>query len=516
MYFRSVVKVLPREVELFAVLSWALAALMSSPDSSALSALGSLPLGSLLQARAPTDSPALRTCRLSAEDSFCEGSSCELNETFEEDSSEGREWRPPDSELIRRIHTQVESYLSDESLAEDAFLLKHVRRNRMGYVSIKLLTSFKKVRYLTRDWQTTLHALRFSEALVVNEEGTKVRRRKPVSESLIGIPPSKLLLAWNLPGEPQAPGSSPDPGQRNLMETAMGVFGAHGTISSLRILRPGKELPSELKRHAFKYPELSSKVCALVEYEFLDGSRKAYEGLRAQQCVAGREGIKVVLLGGRGIRKKNYVLDPEESEDLDETSESKPPKKPTRKSKRFPYALEDSSLYSSSESDFAPASPVPVRRVARPQALYGSPLASPRVAPAFRPNSFSSPLAADSLGSPVLPRKLFASGHCPSPLAAPELSSPSLVSGSSPEGSRRSVDVSSDSGILMGSPWVQRRKMAAAQAFVSEKVVLVSSLGKKAVESTVPSSALIRQPRGPDGTKGFFNCIGRGKLMLRH
>ncbi|RXM92135.1 La-related protein 6 [Acipenser ruthenus] len=366
----------------------------------------------------------------------------------------------------------------------------------MGYVSIKLLTSFKKVRYLTRDWQTTLHALRFSEALVVNEEGTKVRRRKPVSESLIGIPPSKLLLAWNLPGEPQAPGSSPDPGQRNLMETAMGVFGAHGTISSLRILRPGKELPSELKRHAFKYPELSSKVCALVEYEFLDGSRKAYEGLRAQQCVAGGEGIKVVLLGGRGIRKKNY--------------------KPTRKSKRFPYALEDSSLYSSSESDFAPASPVPVRRVARPQALYGSPLASPRVAPAFRPNSFSSPLAADSLGSPVLPRKLFPSGHCPSPLAAPELSSPSLVSGSSPEGSRRSVDVSSDSGILMGSPWVQRRKMAAAQAFVSEKVVLVSSLGKKAVESTVPSSALIRQPRGPDGTKGFFNCIGRGKLMLRH
>ncbi|MGH0177670.1 UNVERIFIED_CONTAM: hypothetical protein FKN15_012432 [Acipenser sinensis] len=357
--------------ELFAVLSWALAALMSSFGSSALSALGSLPLGSLNHTRlsssdrAPADSPALRACRLSAEDSFCEGmsdslgrSSCELNETFEEDSSEGREWRPPDSELIRRIHTQVESYLSDESLAEDAFLLKHVRRNRMGYVSIKLLTSFKKVRYLTRDWQTTLHALRFSEALVVNEEGTKVRRRKPVSESLIGIPPSKLLLAWNLPGEPQAPGSSPDPGQRNLMEMAMGVFGAHGTISSLRILRPGKELPSELKRHAFKYPELSSKVCALVEYEFLNGARKAYEGLRAQQCVAGGEGIKVVLLGGRGIRKKNYVLDPEESEDLDETSESKPPKKPTRKSKRFPYALEDSSLYSSSESDFAPASPV--------------------------------------------------------------------------------------------------------------------------------------------------------------
>lgn len=82
-------------------------------------------------------------------------SSCELNETFEEDSSEGREWRPPDSELIRRIHTQVESYLSDESLAEDAFLLKHVRRNRMGYVSIKLLTSFKKVRGMKHKYSRT-------------------------------------------------------------------------------------------------------------------------------------------------------------------------------------------------------------------------------------------------------------------------------------------------------------------------------------------------------------------------
>lgn len=40
---------------------------------------------------------------------------------------------------------QIEFYLSDENLEHDAFLLKHVRRNKLGFVSVKLLTSFKKV-----------------------------------------------------------------------------------------------------------------------------------------------------------------------------------------------------------------------------------------------------------------------------------------------------------------------------------------------------------------------------------
>lgn len=55
------------------------------------------------------------------------------------------DWTPPDADLIKKMVSQIEYYLSDENLAKDAFLLKHVRRNKMGYVNIKLLTSFKKV-----------------------------------------------------------------------------------------------------------------------------------------------------------------------------------------------------------------------------------------------------------------------------------------------------------------------------------------------------------------------------------
>ncbi|NXO02088.1 LARP6 protein, partial [Rhinopomastus cyanomelas] len=173
----------------------------------------------------------------------------------------------PDPQLVRRIASQVEFYLSDENLARDAFLLKHVQKNKMGFVSIKLLTSFKKVKYLTRDWRLTLYALRFSELLEVNEEGTKVRRRVPIPESLLSVPPSKLLLAWELlPREQEA---LP---QRSFIETITWTFSPFGAISSIRILRPGRKLPSDVRRYAARFPELLSRCCALVEYESLESA----------------------------------------------------------------------------------------------------------------------------------------------------------------------------------------------------------------------------------------------------
>nr|XP_015220872.1 PREDICTED: uncharacterized protein LOC107079660 isoform X1 [Lepisosteus oculatus] len=78
---------------------------------------------------------------------FARRSSSDLLDAAEDDWCEGGAWSPPGPELRRKIAAQVESYLSDGNLAEDAFLLKHVQRNRMGYVSLKLLTSFKKARH---------------------------------------------------------------------------------------------------------------------------------------------------------------------------------------------------------------------------------------------------------------------------------------------------------------------------------------------------------------------------------
>lgn len=68
-----------------------------------------------------------------------------MNDLFSPGLLESGDCSVPDPQLVKRIVSQVEFYLSDENLSKDAFLLKHVQKNRMGFVSIKLLTSFKKV-----------------------------------------------------------------------------------------------------------------------------------------------------------------------------------------------------------------------------------------------------------------------------------------------------------------------------------------------------------------------------------
>ncbi|XP_074384555.1 la-related protein 6-like [Zonotrichia albicollis] len=202
----------------------------------------------------------------------------------------------PDPQLLRRIVAQVEFYLSDENLARDAFLLKHVQKNKMGFVSIKLLTSFKKVKYLTRDWRLTLYALKFSALLEVNKEGTKVRRRLPIPEHLLSVPPSKLLLAWEL-----QPREQDLPLQKTFLDTITRMFSPFGAIASIRLLRPGRKLPSDVRRYSARFPELLSRCCALVEYESLESARSAADSLGQGDW---HGGIRVVRLCGKGGKKK--------------------------------------------------------------------------------------------------------------------------------------------------------------------------------------------------------------------
>ncbi|XP_010869846.2 la-related protein 6b isoform X1 [Esox lucius] len=431
-----------------------------------------------------------------------DGSSTELTDVFEEDCIEDDVWSPPDTELKQKIAAQLVNYLSNESLSEDAFLLKHVQRNKLGYVSVKLLTSFKKIRELTRDWRTTLAAAHATRLLEVNEEGTKVRRKDPVPDWLLSVPTSKLLLAWNLLGEEESLG---------LMETAMRLFSCYGTITSLRILRPGKEIPAELKRYAKKHTELGCKVCAVVEYDYLEGARRAYKALHAEEQLQGNRAVRVALLGSRGVRKPGCSQDHTEEESED-SGKCVGLRKSNRKARHYTgYSLEDSALYSSSESDFAPASPRPNRRVTRSQALYGSPLAIPLASP-FRSDPYKNPVCSP-VRSPLQPRKLFPGGHTPSPLAAPEFSSSPVTSTHGTFGSRSkcSGDFTQDSLGFVASPWVQRRKTAAQTFFPDKGGPLLPGLPKRPPGMV----EVLRQPLGPDGTKGFYNCIGRGKLVLQ-
>ncbi|XP_029580800.1 la-related protein 6-like [Salmo trutta] len=435
-------------------------------------------------------------------------------------SAESSSVTPGSCDLSRQIVSQLECYLSNEHLAEDGFLLKHVQRNRMGYVSLKLLTSFKKMKELTRDWRITLAAALCSDSLEVNRERTKVRRREPLPDWLLSAPNSKLLLAWNLFGENTGSDittlSSLD--QQVVLEKALKLFSVHAAVASLRILRPGKELPVELRRHARRHAELGRRTCAVVEFETLEGARLAYRALQR----GGAEGavVCVVSLGSPGTRsppssssqptnrpaKKEGEEDPKPDRGPEVTKVSQ--KNPKVKSRCFTNSslkdpvlsrcfinnsMKDPELLKSLESDPAPAkATVPT---------LGSAPARLSCRRIQRHKSLDSPLGLE--------------GHCQTSQRDRPSSSDSHASrvplvqsklrGSRSGGVGRSRCSGDHAQEKVACPWVQRQKVAASAALLHPETP------GKLRRQTLPLR-VVRLPQGPSGTKGFYGGRGRGKL----
>ncbi|XP_048828989.1 la-related protein 6-like [Brienomyrus brachyistius] len=436
------------------------------------------------------------------------GGSCSEDDTGRREKSSGagtsggeaeeESWQPPHPELSQKLVAQIEYYLSDENLEHDAFLLKHIRRNKLGYVSIKLLTSFKKVKHLTRDWRTTACALRQSTVLELNEEGRKVRRRSAVpvfaSESL----PSRMLLLSELQRWPELglalQGSSGEGDgvgagstqQEYLMELLLKAFGAYGSIASVRVLKPGKDLPVDLKKLSGRYTQLSTEECAIVEFEEVEAAIKASEAMGCGDGVAGPLGVKVILIGTKPPKKK---LPKDKPQEANGTSKSRSLNSRVRE---LQYQAEDSAC-SSSETESNPTSPRFSRKV-QPKNKLSPPAAgscyhqnnhlSPAVSPWSSP--WSSPRAS--------PSSLRKSPHpCKSPLAS--------EGRLSPESGQRRADYSSDSSLTpSGSPWVQRRRQVASQ---ESSPVGSPMLGRKIQNADGLPLGVLRLPRGPDGTRGF-------------
>lgn len=154
------------------------------------------------------------------------------------------DFEAPDDELADKICAQVEFYFSDENIVKDAFLLKHVRRNKEGYVSLKLISSFKKVKHLSRDWRVVGAALARSKKLEVNPQGTKLRRIDPLP-LFDQTASSRTIIAARLPVE------------RLTIESVAEIFKSCGEIALIRVLRPGHPAPFEVRDVSSSSPKLN-------------------------------------------------------------------------------------------------------------------------------------------------------------------------------------------------------------------------------------------------------------------
>lgn len=160
----------------------------------------------------------------------------------------------PSEDMAEKIVQQVEFYFSNENILKDAFLLKHVRRNKEGFVSLKLISSFKRVRQLTKDWRVVGYAIKLkSKHIEVNTLSTKIRRVEPLpvfDETM----PSRTVVATDIPFD------------KITIEKVSEIFSKFGEIALIRILHAGGNIPPDVRQFINKYPELHQKECAFVEY----------------------------------------------------------------------------------------------------------------------------------------------------------------------------------------------------------------------------------------------------------
>ncbi|KAK3762430.1 hypothetical protein RRG08_009821 [Elysia crispata] len=403
---------------------------------------------------------------------------------------------PPDEEMQKRIVSLVEYYFSDESILKDAFLLKHVRRNRYGFVSIKLITSFKKMKTLTKDYREVAYSLKRSEKLELNDECTKVRRKQPLPDYDETVP-SRTVVALNLPLE--------NPTMENMAE----IFSKCGSVNNFRILRPGCSVPSDLHKFASKHPELGSTMCAVVAFEHYDQAKMACEILTNNEDW--RKGMRVVPLMVQKKKEDKEKKDKREKKKNDKEEDVSPEecsaddKKRRRrggrkKKTRVDELANDSSCYSSGSEGDSPSKP----QVSSPKFKSGDHL-SPNV---MHPRG--------GRISPVSSPRNKRSGQGKSPLAN---ANSGLSPRSSPETVRRGID-SSGGDSTPSSPWVQRRLRVAQEKLTAGSPGGSPLLGRRNPDgSFIPGSTprmldmtnVLRQPKGPDDTKGFYGGFGRGK-----
>jgi len=203
-------------------------------------------------------------------------------------------WRPPTPEVVDKIKQLLDMYFSDENLLRDKFLLKHVKRNRLGYVSVKLLTSFKKLKSLSRsDWKLTAYCISKSEKLQLNKSGSKVRRKEPLPD--IDLPTTSVkTILYKLASEVKDV-------ELDELNTRFQTF---GKLTTLRIVGAGKDVPLDLRNHVSKHPELGKNLCVVVEYDSTDDAQNAYKTLSKEARSDSKNETFCLLGSGRNPKKQ--------------------------------------------------------------------------------------------------------------------------------------------------------------------------------------------------------------------
>jgi len=358
----------------------------------------------------------------------------------------------PDEDLMAKIVAQVEFYFSDSNVAKDKFLLKHIRRNKEGYVSLKLVSSFKKVKQLTKDWRVVAFSLNKSSTKIQsNDLGTKIRRVDPLPD-LEEIPVTCAVLALAMPLE------------KPCIQSVSQLFSSCGDIAFIRVVRAGSALPQDLKPLATKYPALIDSHCAWIEFETPECAKLATE-------LTNEDGMQVVPILPEAQKK---------------------PEKPTQESRKNSQTNSRKNSVNNKENHYERKNSQSSNNSSRKNSAVSS-----------RKNSRQEQYNYDT-ESPMQRQRRKA-------ISLPVTQRPNLSQLSAVVEERRSRPKSKSctDQFPSGSPpstWVQRHLLAAAAASAASAAAPTTKLQRPSRVSqgslSVPDG-VVRFPKGPDGTRGF-------------
>jgi len=394
--------------------------------------------------------------------------------SIREQKSEG--WQS-DIDLSQKIITQVEYYFSDENLVKDSFLMQRISRDKRGYVDLKLIATFKKMKKLTQDINVVAAALRDSKKLEINKVGTMVRRIAPLPVTKEEAAALKTVVAVNF-----SEGS-------NLAQQ----FGVCGTVSRVRIVSKNDKVPSDVRKYlrrslddggravsAIALIEYDDEKCAPVACESLTDSSDWRHGLHVSMLVARPPDKKYASNKLSPMKEGSEATSlPEKTENESRSLQKK--KKTSKKNRsRIEAILQDESTgYSSSGSETE-------SQEEQKEHKFSGSKSRPRVSSSKGGNS------------PVS-----CSNYAHSLLARHKISLADDLRGEvrARSGSTGAIECSSV-GI---SPWVQRRLQAAMYESKSagSSMTDLCAGDMLSMSKTTDVISVLRQPRGPDGTRGF-------------
>ncbi|PVH33794.1 hypothetical protein PAHAL_8G067000 [Panicum hallii] len=202
---------------------------------------------------------------------------------------------------VHKIRKQVEYYFSDINLATTEHLMRFISKDPEGYVPISVVAGFKKIKALVQSNSMLASALRTSSKLVVSDDGTRVKREQPFTESDLEELQARIVVAENLPDD-------------HCYQNLMRLFSTVGSVRTIRTCYP--QTPNgtgpATNRSAKLDMLFANKLHAFVEYDTMEDAARAIAELNDERNW--RSGLRVRLLstcmtkGGKG-RKSGHEAD---------------------------------------------------------------------------------------------------------------------------------------------------------------------------------------------------------------